>query len=169
MHDMIAKLANTARYTPEGLEIALDLHTTVRPPIPWNQRTIEQRLHVVLPPDLQTLWNNAAEVRLFEDMTYGQWGLVLLSSVDAISQTLAFRDERSRDVLDGDVVIGIFLGDLELLVVRCDVAASDYGKVIVAREIDHRIQWPIASDSLTTFIATFIEHDGVKYWETPAQ
>jgi hypothetical protein len=70
-----------------------------------------------LPAELVDAWSVSREARLFEDVDYGQWGLVLLSPAASARRTAEQRAQRPTAYRADDVVIGEFLGDLELLVI----------------------------------------------------
>jgi hypothetical protein len=116
------------------------------------------------PPDLAELWRAVNEARLFEDADHGQWGLVLLSSEESARETGAFRRARARDRINGDRVVGLFLGDQDRLIVRVDPKADDYGHVLVALPLDRRADWYRPARSLESFVRSFIEAGGAKYW-----
>src|SRR5882762_1022582 len=69
-----------------------------------------------LPSDVLEAWSISRESRLFEDVDYGQWGLVLLSPAAAARRTADERFQRADAYRADDVVIGEFLGDQEFLV-----------------------------------------------------
>lgn len=97
--------------------------------------TLEEPYEVPLwkpPRPLAEFWEKAGGARLFEDVRFGQWGLVLFSPSGSLRATSRYRDERAGDAATGDLIVGEFLGDQELLLVRCDPGASDWGAVIRA-------------------------------------
>ncbi len=116
------------------------------------------------PSDLVDFWRIARTARLFEDKSYGQWGLEILDPTSAIMATGRLRDRRFRDYVSGDLVIGRFLGDSDLLVIRCDPSCSDFGNVLVAPPIDPRHEWYKVAESLTAFLDLFIKAGGDKLW-----
>ncbi len=117
------------------------------------------------PPALADFWAQASSARLFEDATYGQWGLVLLPPEVAAKRSAEFQAQRPKDCIRGDLVLGEFLGDQDLLVVRCDPEAPDYGHVIVALPLDERADWDEVAVSLTDFLGQYERAEGAKYWE----
>jgi len=118
------------------------------------------------PPDLADLWQAVNEARLFEDVDFGQWGLVLLSSEESARETSAFRRTRAGDRIDGDIVVGLFLGDQDRLIVRADPKAADHGHIVVALPLDGRADWYRPAPSLESFVRCFIESGGAKFWAT---
>lgn len=118
-----------------------------------------------LPPDLIEFWRTCESARLFEDRKYGQWGLVLLNPQESTERSNAFRERRARDYMSGDRIVGEFLGDSDLLIVRCDPAASDFGKIVVALPIDARDAWPVVAPSFSEFLNKYTEEKGNKFWE----
>ena len=67
------------------------------------------------------------------------------------------------DAGPGDVIVGEFRGDLDLLIVRCDADAEDFGRATIRLPLDERASWP-AWDDLASFLDDFVAHDGEKYW-----
>lgn len=118
-----------------------------------------------LPPDLTEFWGACESARLFEDRKYGQWGLVLLSPQESTERSDVFRERRTRDYLLGDRIVGEFLGDSDLLLVRSDPESSDFGNVVVALPIDAREDWYVVARSFTEFLNKYAEAEGNKYWE----
>jgi hypothetical protein len=118
-----------------------------------------------LPPELIQAWLVSRESRLFEDLDYGQWGLVLLSPEASADRTEAERTRRPGDYRPDDFVIGEFLGDLELLV----MAPSEVGnrRIMVALPLDDRLDWYPAGSSLAKFLEDYLKSFGGKYWESP--
>jgi hypothetical protein len=116
-----------------------------------------------LPDDLQELWQKCNGLRLFEDKTYGQSGLIIWSPQKVVEKQKTLR-RNSDEFQDGDLIIGEFLGDSDLLVVRCDQNFSDFGKVIISLPIDHRSDWDYLPYLLPEFIQKFINSQGEKFW-----
>lgn len=145
----------------EPLEVVF--RTSILESVAWDRQEIEQKLNLVLPDPLVDLWNATGSLRLFEDVTYGQWGLVVWSAAEALARTRQ-RITLPVDRKDGDLLLGTFLGDSDLLLVRCDPTAADYGKVIVELPLDRRVDWPIAGESIEAFLAAYVRQVGAKYW-----
>ncbi len=120
---------------------------------------------VTVPGKLAEFWRHASGARLFEDTEYGQWGLVLLSPDEAVRETEEFRKDRARDYVDGDLIVGLFLGDQDLLLVRCDPEVEDFERVLVALPLDTRIDWYEAAPNLSVFLEKYERAEGAKYWE----
>lgn len=132
----------------------------------WDRHAVEQGLGVKLPKDLIELWGEAAGLRLFVDRTFGQWGLVIWPPEETLVKNLSIRARRTKDLRGGDVVIGEFLGDSDLLLLRCDAACKDYGSIVIMLPIDRPKSWPTIADSLNVFVQMFWDAKGEKYWET---
>lgn len=126
---------------------------------------VAEQLPSGLPPDLTEFWRTCESARLFEDRKYGQWGLVLLSPQESTEYSDVFRKRRVRDCLSGDRIVGKFLGDSDLLLVRCDLSSNDFGKVLVALPLDARDDWYVVAPSLTEFLNKYTEAEGNKFWE----
>jgi len=119
-----------------------------------------------IPDDLREFWTNYSSARLFEDVNYGQWGLILLDYDTSTQRTGEFFLERPKDALPGDRVIGQFIGDQDLLVMRCDPAESDCGSILVALRDGFRKEWyHRVADSLSSFLEEYASYEGQKYWE----
>jgi len=117
------------------------------------------------PSDLIDLWRTTQSATLFQDVEYGQWGLDLLSPGRSVAATIDFRSKRTKDFLDGDCVVGVFLGDCDFILVRCDPLQKEYGSVLVALPIDQRQEWYHVATSLSDFLAGYIAARGGKFWE----
>lgn len=130
----------------------------------FADRGVEQ-LPSGLPPDLSEFWHTCGSARLFEDRKYGQWGLVLLNPQESTERSTAFQERRARDFMSGDRIVGEFLGDSDLLLVRCDPLANDFGKVVVALPIDARDDWYLVAPSFSEFLNKYTKAEGNKFWE----
>lgn len=117
-----------------------------------------------LPEGIRRFWRLSRWARLFEDKTYGQWGLVILEPPAATATTQEFLKRRTSDSVCGDVIVGRFLGDSDLLLVRCDPSADDFGAVLVAAPIDPRPDWNVVARSFGEFLRLYVEAQGRKYW-----
>lgn len=120
---------------------------------------------IAVPKTLQAFWNFAKSARLFEDVEYGQWGLVLMSPKTAATRTKDFANVRAKESLPGDLVVGEFLGDQDLLLLRCDPEAEDFGRVLVALPLDSREDWYDVSPDLDAFLLAYERAQGAKFWE----
>lgn len=118
----------------------------------WRGRTGLSR------PGSGTCGSPARESWLFRDVDYGRWGLHLLDPSTSASFTERERAHRPEDVDVADVVIGEFLGDLDLLLVDGD------GGVLVALPLDPRADWYRVAADAATFLTGFLETGGEKYW-----
>lgn len=116
-----------------------------------------------LPEQLLEAWSTARQARLFADTEYGQWGLVLLSPAASAERTETELRARSGEYHSGDVVIGEFLGDQELVVLAD--ANGGAGRVLIARPLDDRADWDVAAVDLGEFLQSYFARAGDKYWE----
>lgn len=116
-----------------------------------------------VPSDAEALWSACRDARLFEDADYGQWGLVLLDPHSSALRTTQERAARPTEYREGDVVIGAFLGDQELLVIAPDGTGSR--RILVALPLDGRSEWFGAASSLAEFIERYFDAGGNKFWE----
>jgi hypothetical protein len=116
------------------------------------------------PAELAGAWSVSRESRLFEDVDYGQWGLVLLSPAASAQRTAEQRAQRPIAYRSDDVVIGEFLGDLELLVMA--PSEAEPRRILVALPLDDRHDWYPAASSLAQFLEKYLGSHGGKYWES---
>ena len=137
------------------------LHCSFEPPI--SLRIAEVTRDV--PSDVLAFWTQANGADLFIDGTYGQWGLQILSNSSAEKETESFLATRSKDARPGDLVLGKFYGDSDLLIIRSLKEARDFGEVIVAMPCDSRQNWPVVARSFKEFLSKFTKSNGAKYWE----
>lgn len=115
------------------------------------------------PGELVQFWSQYQGASLFEDVEYGQWGLVLLSAEESCGRTVLEFDRRSADFNPQDIVVGEFRGDQDLLVYT--PGEDGRGSLLVALPLDPRSEWYSVGDSLEKFLARFIESEGNKFWE----
>lgn len=120
------------------------------------------------PTDLRQFWQLSRSAKLFEDITSGQWGLEIQSPEESVQATKAFQSNRPKDTARGDLIVGRFIGDSDLLLVRTDPEATDFGTVIVAGPIDPRADWDTIAGSFGEFLNRYVETRGDMYWtQTP--
>ncbi|MGK3964542.1 SMI1/KNR4 family protein [Sorangium sp. So ce118] len=134
---------------------------------PWcsvEQSFAALDLDIRMPADLEDFWHYAISARLFEDTEFGQWGLALLAPCDALARTRLFEGERPADYTVGDLIVGEFLGDSDLLLLRCDPDKADFGRALVALPIDPRRDWCDVAPSLSQFIERYALAQGDKFW-----
>ena len=151
------------------VSIPMPMHCQVLPPQPWDKKAFEEKLGITVPLAIAHLWNKTSELHLFEDVNYGQWGLIVWSPDRVITEREKQIAQREEDFRPGDLIIGEFLGDAELLVLRCDATSPDFGNVLIALPLDSREEWYVAANSLESFLSQFIAANGDKFWENQAQ
>src|SRR5438128_310853 len=91
-----------------------------------------------IPDELREFWRVAEWAKLFEDPEYGQWGLHVLTPHEALRETLKYCKDRAKDFVEGDFIVGRFLGDSDLLLIRCQQSVPDFGQVLVVLPLDPR-------------------------------
>jgi hypothetical protein len=131
-----------------------------------SEEEIRSVVDDVTPPELREFWRSARAAKLFFDVDFGQWGLNVFSPETSRIETAEFRTDREADFVVGDVVCGRFYGDTDMLLIRSDPAARDFGTVIVALPLYPRKDWFLAAKSFTIFLKTYAETFGDKFWET---
>lgn len=117
-----------------------------------------------LPEELNNYLDLVSEAKLFLDVEYGQWGLHLLPILEVVNLTYEEIKDRPKDFKTTDVVIGRFIGDLDLLVIDCE-KGSNYGSVLVALPLDNRAEWYKVGNSIDIFFSEYLQKEGKKFWE----
>lgn len=145
--------------------IPMPMHCQVQPPQSWNKKALEETFGITLPLAIAHLWDETSGLCLFEDVNYGQWGLILWSPDRVITEQEKRIAQRKEDFRPGDLIIGEFLGDSDLLILRCDATAPDFGNVAIALPLDSREEWYVAANSLESFLSQYIAAQGDKFWE----
>ena len=151
------------------VSIPMSMHCQILPPQPWDKKAFEESLGITLPSAIIHLWDRTSSLRLFEDITYGQWGLIFWSANQVITEQEKRIAQRKEDFYPGDLIIGEFLGDADLLVLRCDPTSPDFGNTIIALPLDSREEWYLAANSLESFLSQFLAAKGEKFWENQAK
>lgn len=168
----IDELLNRIKHTQEHpvanseLTPPMILRCQANEPVPWNEDDIESAIHGVIPGELKAFWSKVAEIRLNDDVNYGQWGCIIWSPAEVIArhkEALRFREP--DDFRVGDLIVGEFRGDNDLLLLRCDPSENDFGAIIVALPMDTRQDWPRVASSIIEFVEQFLAHPEKKYWE----
>jgi hypothetical protein len=118
-----------------------------------------------LPHSLLELWHSFGALRLFVDIRFGQWGLVIHDPCEAMRIHELVTSQRTTEFWKSDAVIGEFIGDADVLCVNCDPRSPEYESVFVATAIDKRRTWKSVSPNLQTFLSTYIQGGGDKFWE----
>lgn len=122
-------------------------------------------LHYTIPQDLIDFWAITTEAILFKDAEYGQWGLKMLSPNHALHETQVHQLGRPREYRRDDFVIGTFYSDTDLVVIRCDENAPDFGSIMISTCSDKRKNWVSPAATLKEFLALYYKAMGEKYWE----
>ncbi|MCY7334181.1 MAG: SMI1/KNR4 family protein, partial [Pseudanabaena sp. CAN_BIN31] len=91
--------------------------------------------------------------------------LIIWSPQEVLEKQQTLR-RNSNEFESEDLIIGEFLGDSDLLIVRCNPNTTDFGQIIIALPIDHRADWYYLAYSLPEFLQRFITSQGEKFWET---
>jgi hypothetical protein len=161
LHDVLARYA--AWGAPHPVRPGEDLLLGNRLAAGASAQSVAEAWPGGVDAEAAAVWAATGEARLFEDVTYGQWGLLLLSPAASAARTARERADRPDDIRPDDVVVGEFLGDQDLLI----LAPSEAGerRVLVALPLDKRGEWYGAAPSLADFLARFYDAGGEKYWE----
>lgn len=138
----------------------------VFPPQQWNKARMETELQITFPVEMEQLWNEASCLQLFKDETYGQWGIIIWSPEMVLTKQDSVREWRQDDFLYGDIAIGEFLGDSDIIILRCNSSSDDFGSIVIANPIDPRNKWQTVASSMGIFLKKLRESKGDKYWET---
>lgn len=131
-----------------------------------SEEEIETIADGYCPEDLKRFWRLARSAKLFEDLTYHQWGVEIFSPEKTQKQTSAFQSDRSRDAAPGDLIVGKLIGDSDLLLLRTDPKVPDFGTVVLVGPIDPRIDWDTIAQTFGEFLSRYVEARGDMYWAT---
>jgi hypothetical protein len=137
---------------------------TVYPAKKWDKATLETRLQVTIPFEMEQLWTEASHLELYKDETYGQWGIIIWDAERVLTRQEYVKSSRLHDFLSGDLAIGEFRGDSDIILIRCDPTQPDFGVIIIADPIMRREYWATAAECLSMFLHQLRESDGDKYW-----
>jgi hypothetical protein len=151
---------------PPNMPMPITQQNIVVPWLTWAPAVVEETLSLKLPSEIKYLWDNTSGLFLFIDITFGQSGLVVWSPDATIVRHK--RLVKSRDIKDfrqGDLLIGEFLGDSDLLLLRCDPSESDFGCVIIVTPLDEREDWYCPATSISDFLKEYFDSGGEKFWE----
>jgi len=141
--------------------------TRLSPPVAWSLDLVERRLGVSIPDDVGDFWAAIGGARLVEDASFGQWGLVLWSPEETVERSPM--EVRSRDQYrPGDLIVGEFLGDSDLVLIRSNSTLPDYGSVLIVEPIYARSAWSEVGRSFAEFLGRYVDARGDKFWERPA-
>ena len=149
---------------PEGA--ALQLQSTVATAIPWDKTYLEDILQCSIPGELVRLWQVSSSLRIFIDLgEYGQVGLVTYPpNSTLVERNHYFKSLYKEGFRPGDLILGEFFYESDLLVIRCDPDDENYGHVLMALPIDSREDWPTSGTSLASFLRRYIDEGGREFW-----
>jgi hypothetical protein len=74
-------------------------------------------------------------------------------------------NDRGRDASNGDLIIGQFIGDSDLLMLHCDPNEIDYGRIMVVLPMDSRKEWEVVAKDFYEFLYNYYVFQGDKFWE----
>jgi hypothetical protein len=119
----------------------------------------------VFPDELLEFYRISDGGVFFRDVDFGQWGLNIHSINEVYAETELYFNDRGRDASDGDLIIGQFIGDSDLLMLRCDPNEIDYGRIMVVLPIDSRKEWEVVAKDFYEFLYNYYVFQGDKFWE----
>jgi hypothetical protein len=117
-----------------------------------------------VPDDVKAFWSESASAFLYKDVDYGQWGIEILSPAESISYTEEEKQHRYDTYKPGELIIGRFKGDSDLLIVSCG-DDDEYGNIRIGLPIDPYPEWPIVGKNFREFLEKYVELKGAKFWE----
>ena len=115
------------------------------------------------PDEMYELWKCSDTTTLFQELYYGQWGLIIHDPKWCVMQTQFFNSAFPGNLDVDDYVIGEFLGDTDKLVMSGSPMSTQ--RILVATPLDPKSEWAIVGDNLKEFLNRFIASGGSKYWE----
>jgi hypothetical protein len=171
LDDVLRNIQTSEPYVDESSELTppMVLQSEIKPPVAWDAAEIETAVGVKLPDEARVLWSRGSEICLHSDVNYGQWGCVLWSPAEIVARhDQAFGWRGPDDFRPGDLIIGEFRGDTDLVVLRCDPSQPDFGSIVIALPMDPRDAWPCVASSITEFMQKFLSERDRKFWEAGA-
>lgn len=166
--DVVRRARREPPYLPPDTAFPENFYVCeVLDPIPWDRFAIEQSYGFELPPELIELWSACGGMRLFCDNLWCPGGLIVCAPTDdSLHRVNAdYLDRKSDRMWPGDFIVAEFRSDLELVLMRCDKTAPDFGSIVVVTEMGPREEWYKAALSLEEFLTRFMDAKGAKYWE----
>jgi len=149
----------------KGEDLPFPYRCTLGPPVPWDRDFMERKLRLSIPPDLEGLWRGASRLHLYEDFQYRKWGLILWSPDEVLTRDRNTKALHGEEFRPADLVIGEFLGDRDLLAIRCEPSLADFGAVFVVAARRLREDWYFLNLSLGRFLDLYVGTTGDKWWE----
>lgn len=138
----------------------------VEPPVAWDRARTESSLGMGIPPELAWLWDRASRIHLFEDVTYGQWGLRFWSPEDVVQGIDRVRQAAPDGVLPPDTIpIGKFVGDPQYLLMTAPPSSPSVR--LFGEETRTFNEYVSFGPSLANFLANYLDAGGAWFWETP--
>ena len=147
--------------THEGWTLPVKLSCTIEP-----YRILDSRLR--LPAQIDDFYSNCSGALLMADKELGQWGLNLFSFDEMLIKTNRFFSERNRDSHQGDLIVGRFLGDSDLLLTREREGPNNSNSVLIVEPLLPRKDWPSPAADFASFLNRYLDEQGRKYWERSA-
>jgi len=141
----------------------------------WCDDLIERELGLKVHHELRWLWDYCSSMAI--KISYGISGLYIYSPDQALFRHKYYYVKEKtlsktlEDIIEGDFVIGEYIGEQQLVLIRCDENSEDFGSILMTQPIDPREEWPIAGASLTEFLETYylagdMFWDSEKYWRS---
>lgn len=163
--DVVRRARTEPIYRPQYLHSFDAYACKVFDQVPWNKDDIECEFGIGIPDELAMLWGECSGLVLYEETTYNQGGLVVLSPLEAAGKTRMYFCDREEDTRTGDLIIGRFWGDPRLVLIRSDKSADDYGAIMIVAAMDERSDWYVPELSLESFLVHYMDAHGDDYWD----
>lgn len=163
---ILSRIENLEDRVDEDPPVTFVYHSEVWPPVFWEREVLESTLDIKLPADLVAFWQLASKVHLFEEKNYFQWGMIIKSPNEIVDFNKYRIAQTPEDFRSGDLVIGEFRGDLDLVVMRANPQAEDFGSILIALPMEARRDWPLVATSFAEFLERYIESPDTKYWSS---
>lgn len=144
--------------------LVLTYKSGILPPVNWDAAIIESMLTVTLPQELDLFWAEVEEVFIKVEQNYGQDGFKTISPNRIVDVNQFYQRDRPNTFRKGDLVVGIFKGLQDLLLMRCDPNSNDFGDIVIRLPIDPSHKWPTVGHSLVDFCDQYIQRSKVPFW-----
>lgn len=135
-------------------------------PVPWSRQELERIFGFEIPDQLAQLWDLCGGMMLYGDDLWCPGGLMICppSAEELFRLNSDYQDRKSDSTALGDLIVGEFRSDLELVLIRCDRSDADYGSIMIVAEMDPRPDWKRVALSIEEFLIKYMDAHGEKYW-----
>jgi len=110
-----------------------------------------------VPADLIRFWRISESAQLFKDV-YEGGGLQILSPKLCVIESQGRAEPN-------ELVIGLFLGELDFLIMNCDAGSKGFGEITIGNDRRDRSKWPKVAATFFDFLSMYSTTYGEKFWD----